>query len=790
MHSVFIPGWLTRIGWLLRAGTRPAPAILLVLLVSPALAATPWSGMLDPSRAIDWTSAGFTIPNYANNCTTQPQLTANDSTAAAANGTAIQNALASCDATHNVVNLPSGIFYVAGFNYGAQGKQVLRGAGPNATYLYMTTNNGCGGLGGAICMEAANWNYAGGAAVLPPSGTQQCQWTSGYPQGTTTITLSNCPGGPPSVNQMLILDQANDTSDTGGIYMCDGSTSNCTYEGVRNTGGRVINGIAHSELQIVYVTGATSPGNGSYSVTISPGIYFTNIRTSQNPGAWWAGFVQNDGIENLTLDYTNSSAGPTDIAGVTMFSCYQCWMKNVRNIDASRAAVELYQAAFGVIRDSYFYGARSHAQTSYNIEGDTSSGFLIENNIMQQPTTTLLFSYSSAGNVADYNFSVDNIFGDGTWTWGMDPSHATGNNFNLMEGNNTYWIDADNASGPGDQATAFRNLLSGLNPGHPNGSTPFTLAALDRDWNLIGNVLGTPGYHTQYEEYATSMNTFSGAGVQSVYNLGAGGTGGVCSLAPPQSTLCDPLVVSTLMRWGNYDTATSGVTWDSTEASPAAVPYVNANFTSSYFDSLAHTLPASLYYTTRPSWWPTTKVWPPIGPDVSSGNLGICSGIYAGAQATASGQCPGGSWSSAWAAHATSIPAQDCYLNVMKGPPDGTGNVLPFDADGCYGSSLSQPPPPPPSSNSSSIFPRIYPNPWRSDKHAGKNITFDGLTTGTDIKIFTVSGHKVAELHSDGPSVQWDLSNDSGDKVASGIYLYVITDNAGDKTKGKVAIIR
>jgi len=91
---------------------------------------------------------------------------------------------------------------------------------------------------------------------------------------------------------------------------------------------------------------------------------------------------------------------------------------------------------------------------------------------------------------------------------------------------------------------------------------------------------------------------------------------------------------------------------------------------------------------------------------------------------------------------------------------------------------------------SSTFVPRVYPNPWRSDRHAGKNITFDGLTSGTDIKIFTVSGHKVAELQTDGPSVPWTLTNNAGDKVASGVYLYVITDNAGDKVRGKVAVIR
>jgi len=85
---------------------------------------------------------------------------------------------------------------------------------------------------------------------------------------------------------------------------------------------------------------------------------------------------------------------------------------------------------------------------------------------------------------------------------------------------------------------------------------------------------------------------------------------------------------------------------------------------------------------------------------------------------------------------------------------------------------------------------KVYPNPWRSDKHAGKSVTFAGLTTGTTIKIFSVSGHKVKELNTDGPSTTWDLTNDSGDRVGSGIYLYVITDGQGDKVRGKVAVIK
>jgi len=86
---------------------------------------------------------------------------------------------------------------------------------------------------------------------------------------------------------------------------------------------------------------------------------------------------------------------------------------------------------------------------------------------------------------------------------------------------------------------------------------------------------------------------------------------------------------------------------------------------------------------------------------------------------------------------------------------------------------------------------KVYPNPWRSDRHAAHpSITFDGLTVGTTIKLFTASAHEVKELHTDGPSIPWDMTNDAGDKVASGIYLYLITDSQGDKVRGKLAVIK
>src|ERR1035438_10484381 len=84
-----------------------------------------WSGILDPSRAINWSGAGFTIPNYTTQCSGSPVALSTGLGNAAANASAIQTALATCDATHNVVNLPAGTYYVAGFSFGSKSYVVM-----------------------------------------------------------------------------------------------------------------------------------------------------------------------------------------------------------------------------------------------------------------------------------------------------------------------------------------------------------------------------------------------------------------------------------------------------------------------------------------------------------------------------------------------------------------------------------------------------------------------------------------------------------------------------------------
>ncbi|MBD3218116.1 MAG: hypothetical protein GF310_07560 [candidate division Zixibacteria bacterium] len=83
----------------------------------------------------------------------------------------------------------------------------------------------------------------------------------------------------------------------------------------------------------------------------------------------------------------------------------------------------------------------------------------------------------------------------------------------------------------------------------------------------------------------------------------------------------------------------------------------------------------------------------------------------------------------------------------------------------------------------------VSPNPYRPVKH-GEDVVFKNIPDGADIKISTINGDIIREFtDSPGPEVRWDVTNDRGRKLASGVYLYyVITDDA--TVSGKLAVIR
>lgn|GEM_PF-1114412 len=83
-----------------------------------------------------------------------------------------------------------------------------------------------------------------------------------------------------------------------------------------------------------------------------------------------------------------------------------------------------------------------------------------------------------------------------------------------------------------------------------------------------------------------------------------------------------------------------------------------------------------------------------------------------------------------------------------------------------------------------------YPNPCDIDKGCS-SVTFTLLTMNAVVKIYTVSGELVRTIKkSDATdSLEWDLRNEGGRKVAGGLYMYLNEGN-GTRKSGKLLIIR
>lgn len=83
----------------------------------------------------------------------------------------------------------------------------------------------------------------------------------------------------------------------------------------------------------------------------------------------------------------------------------------------------------------------------------------------------------------------------------------------------------------------------------------------------------------------------------------------------------------------------------------------------------------------------------------------------------------------------------------------------------------------------------VYPNPFKP--HLGHTgIYFKGLTEKTTIKIYNIAGELVRKIENVDGETTWDARNNSGNKVASGVYIYLITNDKGNKRTGKLAVIK
>ena len=633
-----------------------------------------WSGIIAPSRAVDWTRAGVVggIPSASwRQC--------GSTISAGSSAETINRTIAACKPTSpyrtggryvllagGTFNLSTGIVLKSGV--------ALRGMGADQTFLVFSRNNGCQGPGADICFESADLNWK----RQPSNGPVNV--TGNLAAGSTMITLAHVPNL--RVGNPIIIDQADDTCDSGGVLVTDLTTSclatapgvNGPYSQQGNGGGD--NRSERNQMQFVVVTSCgrvTAPGAScsgkDVSVGISPGLYMPNWSSAKTPQAWWAtNPISWTGVEDLSID---NSAVVTP--GITFFNAFNGWVKGVRDINSQRAHIHVESSAHVSIVDSYFFLTQNSQAQSYGFECYGGSDHFVENNIFQGVSGPFILNSACSGTVLAYNFDINNYYtGSAGYINAMSNLHAP-TNMILFEGNVGPQIYGDVFHGTSNFATVFRNYLIGNQPACwlsgstfasasfgpcNNDQTPLQILAFQRFHNIVGNVLGQPGIQKMYV----------GTGSRTVYILGEG-----------NSLNRDPNVARTLLRWGNYDVVTKAVRfcgnssdtgWSTTCGGKSEVPINLAGVQASYSNPVPiygdrgagqAPMAASFYHPSRPEWWPAGKPWPAIGPDVAGGNVGGVDG------------------------HVYTIPAEDCFLNVMRGNSSGTGGPYSFNESTCYG---------------------------------------------------------------------------------------------------------
>ncbi len=596
------------------------PLFAVSLLPSTFSYGQSWSNILSSSRAINWTSAGlpasFADKGGSNTETTtnpwtpptrtQAGSTVSPSGSASTDLSNINTALSNCTDGHYVL-LGSGTFLIQGtlvmYNHSCS----LRGSGPQSTTLSFSGS-------GVVFMGAAS---SGGSITLSSSPAA----------GATSLTGS---GSTPSVGYVASLNQcdtgysgsscAGTSSDNGGLYVC-GDNLSCMSDGPAS-------GPQSHQDQTVVITSVSGSCSSSCTLGISPFIYMPNWSTSRTASLSWNQATYNCigcGLEDMTV-YSSSVSGNETIQ---VNNCYACWVKGTRFIGAAAVTPLYFLGAVvnSLIFNNYFFSdiaLDGGYPPAFQFQG--SAATLALNNISASGVPGV-GEGQNVGNVWAYNYGRD------TFTMYVENNgfdHQAYSSLNVFEGNQTGVMTEDDTWGTHDLNTYFRNYMTcwdtPYNTGNPRG---MIVNKYHRFENLIGNVIGTSGQCSAYQ----------GA---------TGVTGVVYSI-----DTADPLVGSTLMRWGNVSVAQQG----SDTPANSGVRFVNSEVPTSLASLIAgfsnatpanSNLPCSFFlagYTsptctahpnggTGLSWWKVCTAWttfptsctsyqtqpfPVVGPDVSGG---------------------------------------------------------------------------------------------------------------------------------------------------------------------------
>ena len=383
-----------------------------------------------------------------------------------------------------------------------------------------------------------------------------------------------------TAGDLALLDQVNDATVQEG---------DCTY--FRRVDERSVS----ERVEVASVNTASG------TITVSTPLHWTfksatpylaQIARVPGPVVKWAG------IEDVALQGgTNPGYNGQMAGGIDISNAAYCWVKNVQT-DGTIGGMHVSMTGTYrcVVRDGDF-----HHSADYGFGHDCygivlrcgAADNLIENNIVSYMNKPIMFNVSGGGNVIGYNYA-DNSWADPpAWQEVNIDTHCSFPHMELMEGNYAPHMGATTTHGNAGYLTYFRNYSSSQFAAPPvaNSTVKQTgnINAIqfdkgDLNMTVIGNVLGSNAANDLGTAPVSQTYVSTDSNVAGIFTFGQG------------SDATSDVSYTSLWAHGNYDMVTPGVVW-------------NSSITT-------HDLPASLYRSSKPSWWPASNAWSWVGPEL------------------------------------------------------------------------------------------------------------------------------------------------------------------------------
>ena len=559
--------------------------MLLLIIALPggsdeSSAASPGDEIIPADRRIDWKvgiPGGIPADRHVWKSVTDPPYNA-DPTGSDDSTSAFNQALADMP-EHHVLYVPAGAYRLdSSIEWHNKGNnKTLRGAGPGLSKLLF--------YGGLIKMGPASTETRTGLDLDTKTNglSVDADLSQDAAKGESHVHLSSLPSWV-KAGHLYIIDQLDDPS-----FVRNGGSEGSQHP--REGTGNGPRGLG----QVVKITSTQQNGPADYQVNFEIPLYY-GFKISQQAQIAMAGYdttsaapLSNCGIEDLYLEGKHAFGWSRGHSGhfFRMDSCMHCWVKNIEGYNVPANCHIWASFCYGLeVRDSYFHD--SHAYSGGEAYGvalyNDTSACLVENNIFKHLHCPMMACYGASGNVFAYNYILEGAASSGQFC-GLS-THATHAYMNLWEGNNGDKALADWTHGSSSHNTLLRNKLRGCDPGGRWDQSAVHIAYYNRKWNVLGNILGTAGYHTVYEHSNGESDDPSVDRV--IYRLGY-------SLDKSLGNPCDDPATMDLIRHGNWDAVTRSVKWDPNIA--------------------GHDLPRSYYLSGKPAFFGDLP-WPAYGPDV------------------------------------------------------------------------------------------------------------------------------------------------------------------------------